>query len=227
MEPSLSIDLFDVLTDRNPTHWVGIHVCGNYCGVGWCGGHEVQERYAASDPFLCEFDAPPLFCEDACCKEHDRCCSLEADRTSCNDALLACAAACAVDEVAEGGRPACAYAAAGIAIADSQGLCCGSDCSGNWTAAENGANLRATDLAHQLVKEGAPGGATVHVPLGWLPWIGYESAEPTATAEPPALVGQHCLEWRALVVICAIAAVAQVARCLLVRRVRGRASALL
>ena len=35
--PTVTIDVFDVLTDHNPTHWVGIEVCGNYCGVKWCG----------------------------------------------------------------------------------------------------------------------------------------------------------------------------------------------
>ena len=59
MEPSLSIDLFDVLTDRNPTHWVGIHVCGNYCGIGWCGGHEVQERLKCSTAAALGLDRDP------------------------------------------------------------------------------------------------------------------------------------------------------------------------
>jgi len=88
----------------------------------------VRERYEADDHFDCDLGVEPLFCEDGCCREHDRCCGTAADTSVCNDVMLECTALCGLRDAAAGGAPQCAIAATAIAAADGARLCCGSPC---------------------------------------------------------------------------------------------------
>jgi len=149
----------------------------------------VRERYEAGDDFACDFSVPPQFCEDACCRAHDECCSSD-DTSSCNRQMLACDAACAAGHAWQGDAPVCAAAALAIAAADGEGLCCGSPCpdkewGGEAPTSRTGGVTLLTDYAEQQVH----GYATVHIPLGWIPFLA--RAEPAAAsagagAAPPA-----------------------------------------
>ena len=109
-----------------------LHVCGNYCGPGWCGGEWEEEGPA------CDFDAGPegwnlpkgISCADSCCKEHDRCCGAPGDISGCNRAIFSCMRAC--DQLTGtqchmDGVPILPDAIAAV-MGVFEGWCCGSPC---------------------------------------------------------------------------------------------------
>jgi len=76
-----------------------LKICGNFCGPNWCNGQDLSEcsdiegstcnKQPSDCPETTETDGS---CADGCCKAHDACCG--GDRTSCNQAIIACLKAC-------------------------------------------------------------------------------------------------------------------------------------
>ena len=105
------------------------HVCGNYCGPGWCNGKYIEEIH-------CDTSVPPqvdklgnVSCADACCKAHDHCCGHEPPYTQCNTQIVDCldkcahfSMSCSLDGV---GVPAGVVEAAMDIVED---WCCGGPC---------------------------------------------------------------------------------------------------
>mmetsp|Transcript_25007 Transcript_25007/g.71880 ORF Transcript_25007/g.71880 Transcript_25007/m.71880 type:complete len:250 (+) Transcript_25007:1610-2359(+) len=109
-------------------HWWGVTACGNYCGVRWCGGSPVRERYGPRDHFACNFSVEPAFCADGCCREHDRCCGLANDTSSCDHSMIECQQRCDAEDLLLNRSHQCDMAATAIAAVSSVGLCCGRPC---------------------------------------------------------------------------------------------------
>eukprot|EP00040_Diaphanoeca_grandis_P021590 m.115177 g.115177 ORF g.115177 m.115177 type:complete len:139 (-) comp28403_c1_seq1:512-928(-) len=105
------------------------HVCGNYCGPGWCNGgwtpeedcddHVAPETWSSTGPS----------CADVCCKAHDNCCGHEPPYSSCNTQIVDCLSKCDVASVTctIDGVP---VPAGGIEAAMDivEDWCCGSPC---------------------------------------------------------------------------------------------------
>ena len=69
------------------------HVCGNYCGPGYCNGKYLDET-------KCDGSVKPevshgnTSCADACCHMHDHCCGHEPPFKTCNKRIVDCLAKC-------------------------------------------------------------------------------------------------------------------------------------
>mmetsp|Transcript_80039 Transcript_80039/g.222658 ORF Transcript_80039/g.222658 Transcript_80039/m.222658 type:complete len:145 (+) Transcript_80039:73-507(+) len=69
------------------------HVCGNYCGPGWCDGTWLEEANC-DDSVAPETHADTgASCADVCCRDHDKCCG-HGDRSTCNRMIVECLSAC-------------------------------------------------------------------------------------------------------------------------------------
>lgn len=63
-------------------------VCGNYCGPKWCSDRAITEKDCVASGV---WGMPANnTCADSCCRTHDYCCGKGADRSQCNNALVAC-----------------------------------------------------------------------------------------------------------------------------------------
>ena len=111
------------------------HICGNYCGAGWCNGGWTPEGMCDEtvDPERAAgwmaYGGDQYSCADACCREHDRCCNGE-DERGCNSAIVDCLLQCEPEDTScttEKGKPV-----SPVFIADAMGLvedwCCGQPC---------------------------------------------------------------------------------------------------
>lgn len=59
---------------------------GNFCGGGYCGGRNVEERSGQ-----CNWNVKPKDSTDRCCLEHDQCCGSTSTRSKeCNRSFLRC-----------------------------------------------------------------------------------------------------------------------------------------
>ena len=72
------------------------HICGNYCGPGWCNGDWIDEAD-------CDTSEPTDgSCVDECCRQHDQCCG-SSDSSWCNQQLTSCAHECNSGPACRGG----------------------------------------------------------------------------------------------------------------------------
>jgi len=105
------------------------HVCGNYCGPGWCNGQWLGETDCDDSSPVETWSATGQSCADLCCKAHDTCCGHEPPYRDCNKKIVACLSACnpasltcTLDDVPV---PAGGIEAAMDIVED---WCCGSPC---------------------------------------------------------------------------------------------------
>jgi hypothetical protein len=113
-----------------PTLAAQLHVCGNFCGPGWCGA-----TWAVEGP-ACDFDAAPEgwnqpsgdSCVDSCCKDHDSCCGY-GDLSGCNAAIVSCLQRCSSrGSSCHKGIVSVPAALVSTAMSIVESWCCGSRC---------------------------------------------------------------------------------------------------
>ena len=123
---------------------VAFRVCGNFCGANWCNGGKRSEWTHDNDHCGPEYLVPQVnkktggpSCADACCKNHDMCCSPGGNdlpnsillTKDCNKEIVACLAACdKFDSSCSRGIIPVPSIAVFAAMDLVQNWCCGSRC---------------------------------------------------------------------------------------------------
>ena len=71
------------------------HVCGSYCGPGWCNNMWLPEG-KCNATILPEYHIGTGYsCADLCCQKHDICCGRNIDnRKNCNKEIVSCLNGC-------------------------------------------------------------------------------------------------------------------------------------
>ena len=73
--------------------WSG-HVCGAYCGPGWCNGKYLEEDKCSGKHPVETHSLTGPSCADQCCRSHDMCCGHSKNRRPCNGDLENCLRRC-------------------------------------------------------------------------------------------------------------------------------------
>ena len=123
---------------------VSFRVCGNFCGANWCNGGKRSEWTSDDNHCGPEYLVPQEnrktggpSCADACCKNHDICCSPGGNNLphsilltkNCNKQIVACLAKCnRLDSSCSRGVIPVPSVAVFAAMDLVQNWCCGSPC---------------------------------------------------------------------------------------------------
>lgn len=70
------------------------HVCGAYCGPGWCNGKYLEENKCSGTHPVETHSLTGPSCADQCCQRHDMCCGHSKNRRPCNGDLENCLSKC-------------------------------------------------------------------------------------------------------------------------------------
>ena len=79
--------------DSTATQLFAVHICGNYCGPGWCNAEYLNEQNCDDSSAPETWWLTGESCADSCCKTHDTCCG-HGDRSVCNRNIVNCLDAC-------------------------------------------------------------------------------------------------------------------------------------
>ena len=103
------------------------HVCGNYCGPGWCNDKWINEKDCddSVEPETHSTTGPS--CADSCCRAHDKCCG-HGDRSTCNTDISNCLSSCNPASLTCTGAVPVPAGGIWAAMKLVESWCCGSPC---------------------------------------------------------------------------------------------------
>ena len=87
--------LIPVSANKNNNFNEVFHICGAYCGPGWCNNMWLSEDKCNTTALPEYHSLTGYSCADLCCQLHDRCCGKsQIFQTMCNTNFIKCLSEC-------------------------------------------------------------------------------------------------------------------------------------